>query len=73
MKILYISHVTWGWMKQRPQFIAEQLAKKNQVDVYYRKILNPKLSYMNKDNLGAGNLKLYSFITFGVDAVGLFG
>lgn len=63
MKILYISHVTWGWMKQRPQFIAEQLAKKNQVDVYYRKILNPKLSYMNKDNLGAGNLKLYSFIT----------
>lgn len=62
MKILYISHITWGWIKQRPQFIAEELAKDNQVDVYYRKILNWKLQYMNKNNKSSGNLRLHSYI-----------
>ncbi len=27
MKILYLSHVSWHWTKQRPQFIAEELSK----------------------------------------------
>lgn len=63
MKILYISHITWGWIKQRPQFIAEELAKGNDVDVYYRKILNHKLLYMNKNNTSYGNLKLHSYIS----------
>lgn len=62
MKILYISHITWGWIKQRPQFIAEQLAKENQVDVYYRCILNRKLSYMNRNNCTVGNLRLFPYI-----------
>ena len=35
MRILYISHVRWGWIKQRPHFLAEGLAKNNQVDYYY--------------------------------------
>ena len=34
-KILYLSHIRWGWIKQRPQFLAEGLAKENQVDYYY--------------------------------------
>jgi len=32
-KIIYISHVDWNWIKQRPQFLAEAL-EKNNVDVY---------------------------------------
>ncbi len=35
--VLYIMHISWGWIKQRPQFIAEELAKNYKVDVYYRK------------------------------------
>ena len=30
-------HISWGWIKQRPQFLAEELAKNYMVDVYYRK------------------------------------
>lgn len=35
MKILYLSHVRWGWIKQRPHFIAEGLACTNLVDYYF--------------------------------------
>jgi teichuronic acid biosynthesis glycosyltransferase TuaH len=34
-KIAYISHIDWGWIKQRPQFIAECLAEKYVVDYFY--------------------------------------
>ena len=34
-KIMYLSHIRWGWIKQRPQFLAEGLARENQVDYYY--------------------------------------
>lgn len=30
-------HVPWGWIKQRPHFFAEYLAKDFAVDVYYKK------------------------------------
>ena len=37
MKILYLMHVDWNWIKQRPHFIAEYLAKNGyEVDVYYK-------------------------------------
>lgn len=57
--ILYVMHISWGWIKQRPQFIAEGLAKDYKVDVFYRmsnhlrKGLNP--SFNN------GNLKVQGF------------
>lgn len=35
MKILYIMNVDWKWIKQRPHFIAEGLAKSNSVALYY--------------------------------------
>jgi len=36
MKILYLMHVDWNWIKQRPHFIAEGLAKQGfDVDVLY--------------------------------------
>ncbi|GAA4014640.1 glycosyltransferase [Deinococcus rubellus] len=38
MKILYIMHVEWGWIKQRPHFIAEELSKSHHVRVYYQKM-----------------------------------
>jgi teichuronic acid biosynthesis glycosyltransferase TuaH len=43
MKVLYLSHIDWGWIKQRPQFVAEYLSE-NGVDcqVYYQKSLNPR-------------------------------
>lgn len=38
MKILYLMHVDWNWIKQRPHFIAEGLAKQGfEVDVIYKK------------------------------------
>lgn len=38
MKILYLMHVDWDWIKQRPQFLAEFLVKNNVgVDVFYNK------------------------------------
>lgn len=32
-----MTHLPWGWIKQRPQFIAEELSKDYILDVYYRK------------------------------------
>lgn len=43
MKILYIMHIEWGWIKQRPHFIAEELDKKHQVRVL------TEFSYRNKN------------------------
>lgn len=38
MKILYLMHVDWNWIKQRPHFIAEYLNEKGyEVDVYYQR------------------------------------
>lgn len=35
-KILYVTHTPWGWIKQRPQFLAEYLSDQFDVDVYFR-------------------------------------
>lgn len=38
LKILYLSHIDWGWIKQRPQFIAEHLSEQGlRCDVYYQR------------------------------------
>lgn len=34
MKVLYLMHVPWGWIKQRPHFLAEELSADFEVDVY---------------------------------------
>ena len=36
-KILYLMPVPWGWIKQRPHFIAEQLSKSYRLTVCWRK------------------------------------
>jgi len=43
-KILYLMHVDWEWIKQRPQFIAEGLSKFYDVHVFF------PVSYFNKFN-----------------------
>lgn len=45
MRILYLMHVDWNWIKQRPHFIAEKLANRGvEIDIYYTK-------YFYKDKL----------------------
>lgn len=34
-RILYLSHIDWNWIKQRPQFIAENLSRDFDVSVIY--------------------------------------
>lgn len=36
-KLLYITHTPWGWIKQRPQFLATELSRFFEIDVLYRK------------------------------------
>lgn len=57
-KILYLSHVAWGWIKQRPQFIAEELSRGFQIDCYYTK--SNKFSNANGD-FKEGNLTVKGF------------
>jgi len=35
--ILYYTHVPWNWIKQRPQFIAEELSEDYRVDIFQEK------------------------------------
>lgn len=47
MKILYISHVNWDWIKQRPQFLAEEMAQRSQITYVYKQILGRKRAFGN--------------------------
>lgn len=49
-KILYLSHVPWEWIKQRPHFIAEGLSDKFEIDFVH-------LMAYNKKNLSINILK----------------
>lgn len=59
-KILYITHIAWGWIKQRPQFLAEGLSKEYDIDVYFRMSNHLKGIYNNflSDNL---NIRIKGF------------
>lgn len=62
--ILYLMHISWGWIKQRPQFIAEELSENFIVDVLYRKSnhigkgFNPKFKRDNFNVKGYRELPL---------------
>jgi hypothetical protein len=48
-KILYIMHVPWGWIKQRPHFFAEYLHKDFKINVIFKKPLKvSKNKLLNK-------------------------
>lgn len=61
VRILYLMHVPWGWIKQRPHFLAEYLAKDFAVDVYYKKpILVHKRHLLTQENI-TSNLSIRGF------------
>ena len=53
MKILYLMHVDWNWIKQRPHFIAEKLRDNGvEIDIYYTKYFyKGKLTVNDRGNL----------------------
>lgn len=60
--ILYIMHIDWNWIKQRPQFIAEELSKKYMVDVVYKHTYSNKgyqKNIVKNDNITLS--EVYSF------------
>src|SRR5580692_11594838 len=40
-RVLYMIHVDWRWIKQRPQFLAESLAERHEVLVLHRPCVRP--------------------------------
>lgn len=49
MNILYLMNVDWNWIKQRPHFIAEELAKDNNITVLYQ-YRYKRAGYQNRKN-----------------------
>ena len=79
-KILYVMHISWGWIKQRPQFIAEELAKTCEVDVYYRmsnhnkKGENPSLEAEKKElATGLSNVSRLYLWNFHIRSINGYG
>lgn len=65
-KILYISHVAWGWIKQRPQFLAEELCDYYIVKAFYAKSNKFKKANLDKDdeNLSVQGFRFLPFERF---------
>ena len=42
MKLLYASHIDYGWIKQRPQFLAEKLSDSCEIVYLYKRTLGKK-------------------------------
>lgn len=70
MKILYVMSIPWGWIKQRPHFIAEELSKHVKVDVYSKKSMNVSSNHLLTDkpststNLTINTYRIYPFYSF---------
>lgn len=62
-RVLYITHVAWGWIKQRPQFIAEELSRENIIDCYYVKSnrFNKANGDFKKGNLTVKGIRFWPF------------
>lgn len=56
-KIFYFSLVNWHTIKQRPQFIAEELASNFEVHYYTIKTFGKK--FISKNNINSSNLSLH--------------
>jgi len=51
-KLLYVMHVPWGWIKQRPHFVAEELSK------YYDVTVLTEMIYKDSENHVCNNTNL---------------
>ena len=49
--LLYIMHIDWGWIKQRPHFLAEELSKSFDVTVYHEKLYHAGKQKENQHDL----------------------
>lgn len=50
-KILYVMNVNWNWIKQRPHYLAEELAKYYDIEIVYPENFNKK-GYQNRSTKG---------------------
>lgn len=55
-RILYLMHVDWRWIKQRPHFMAEELARGGKVLVLYR--VNPRRRHLPRNRSTVSRLWL---------------
>ncbi len=59
-EIVYLLNLDWGWIKQRPHFIVEELGKKYNVHVLYQKrYRRGKLQHDNDDTKGVKTNPIY--------------
>jgi len=58
-KIVYLMHVDWNWIKQRPHFIAGELSHFYDVEIFYRSSLLKQSTQSTKRN----GLKIHKFIS----------
>ena len=64
-QILYLMHIPWGWIKQRPHFFAEKLAKDIIVDVKYKQPFKvAKKHLLTSKSETISNLFIGSFLMF---------
>lgn len=64
-KVLYLSNITWNWIKQRPQFLAEKLSEDFAVDYYYRQPIRRKWKKLPQNTVADNsNLNIFSFHYF---------
>jgi hypothetical protein len=61
-KNLYIMHVPWAWIKQRPHFFAESLNKDFDLKVFFKRPL--KVTKKNLINQKSDNMSISSFFIF---------
>lgn len=71
MKLLYLMHIPWRWIKQRPHFFAEALSKDFEVEVFFKKALRAKKTHLC--NNGNQEFGISSFIIFPFERIPLVG
>ena len=60
IKLLYLMHAPWSWIKQRPHFIAEELSKIYILSVFAEKEKNGKVPYHDIKTGESGGLSAFS-------------
>ena len=71
MRLLYLMHIPWRWIKQRPHFFAEALARDFDVDVFYKKALRAKKVHLRSEE--KQGFKISSFLVLPFDRIPLVG
>ncbi len=70
MKLLYLMHIPWRWIKQRPHFFAEALSDDFEVDVFFKKALKAKKEHLC--DAGKQCFKISFFIVLPFDRIRFF-